>query len=258
MPFYFNYAMIHVCASCPWWSQGDLSCLIGLIQTQPVRRRPSRHWGLTAGAENGWARLCQDAKVPADGHRALRVLKCLVNILAAINPPQTKLIVFWHTHRHRVSHRHAESHTDTQSLTQTRRVSHRHAESHTDTQSLTQYTQSLTQTRRVSHRHAESHTDTQSLTQTRRVSHRHAESHTDTQSLTQTHRVSHTHTHRVSHRVSHTHTHTESHTHTQSLTQTQSLTHTHKGDPFIRFFLSKIWFGFLKICQWGSFFIKWA
>ncbi len=199
MPFYFNYAMIHVCASCPWWSQGDLSCLIGLIQTQPVRRRPSRHWGLTAGAENGWARLCQDAKVPADGHRALRVLKCLVNILAAINPPQTKIDCLL-------------THTQTQSLTQTRRVSHRHAESHTDTQSLTQ-------TRRVSHRHAESHTDTQSLTQTRRVSHRHAESHTDTQSLTQTRRVSHRVSHTAHTRVSHRHDRvshdTESHTHTQ-------------------------------------------
>ncbi len=238
MPFYFNYAMIHVCASCPWWSQGDLSCLIGLIQTQPVRRRPSRHWGLTAGAKNGWARLCQDAKVPADGHRALRVLKCLVNILAAINPPQTKIDCLL-------------THTQTQSLTQTRRVSHRHAESHTDTQSLTQ-------TRRVSHRHAESHTDTQSLTHTQSLT----QSLTYTQSLTQSLTHTHTHTHRVSHRVSHTHTHT----HTESLTHrhrvshrhTESHTHTHKGDPFIRFFLSKIWFGFLKICQWGSFFIKWA
>ncbi len=114
--------MIHVCASCPWWSQGDLSCLIGLIQTQPVRRRPSRHWGLTAGAENGWARLCQDAKVPADGHRALRVLKCLVNILAAINLHRLKLIVFWHTQSlaHRVLHTESRTQTDTESHTNTK------------------------------------------------------------------------------------------------------------------------------------------
>ncbi len=113
--------MIHVCASCPWWSQGDLSCLIGLIQTQPVRRRPSRHWGLTAGAENGWARLCQDAKVPADGHRALRVLKCLVNILAAINLPQTKIdCLLTHTESRTQSLAHRVSHTDRH------RVSHKH------------------------------------------------------------------------------------------------------------------------------------
>ena len=68
---------------------------------------------------------------------------------------------------------------------------HRHTDTHTDTQI-----------------HTHTHTDTHIHTQTHTYTHRHTHTHTDTHIHTQTHTDTHRHTQTHTHTDTHTHTHT--------------------------------------------------